>query len=685
MSLKFSKNENKNFFINLIIINLFFLVPLYLFGINHYEEGYYHYFSLEVLYQNNFNPFIFFYDLLGPGSKFPVGHGFFYFFPSSFFINNKLIFFFLTVLIGITLQAFYLNRVLKIFKFDTASFLFPLLYCLSITNICFIFDFDYLDHFLSFSLLPAILFYSINFFKEKNKTDFYIIILIISYLTLNGHLPYSFIIYLFITLFFLLNKNFFLFKKSFFYFALLIALFILFEFLFFMTSELLTHWTINRSSGWSYQFKHFWSGFYYFLQFFNDHIINLNFISANYTSNSTVFMPFSGLLIYFSFIESVVLTIKKESKKYYYINFIFLIFYFLSSLTITKTLKILSGPYYLRDICVFLSIFLFISFLQRINGKYLKNIICYFVLIFSLVFYLQNIILLKDLSSVNYLKKNIKINEDVLYKKLNQLDLNEFSKTYLSPKIYEHFSDHIKFGDNNLEIFENANIFQSTDLIQYNIFPFNYNFKNSSKNNLVKPDSKMYSFIKSNYKEINDARFTNIFLINNLLILNSELSEIDINNYKVIFEIPFEKDKLIFLEKKNKSKIILKETSISNLEKTICGDFETVYCLLKNNKKDFSFSSEIEITRNSLNNFTIKNLSSNKLSYVLPFLFDKNWRITSNNLNGINETFMYVSIEPGQTLKLYYQDRVRFVLKLISICAFLFLIILIGRKKLLNK
>lgn len=60
MSLKFSKNENKNFFINLIIINLFFLIPLYLFGINHYEESIYHYFTLEVLYQNYFNPFIFF-------------------------------------------------------------------------------------------------------------------------------------------------------------------------------------------------------------------------------------------------------------------------------------------------------------------------------------------------------------------------------------------------------------------------------------------------------------------------------------------------------------------------------------------------------------------------------------------------------------------------------------------------
>ena len=130
MNLKFSKNENKNFLITLIIINLLFLIPLYLYGINHYEESVYHYFSLEVLYKNN---------LLGPGTKFPVGHGLFYFFPSSFFIKSKLIFFFLTVLIGITLQIFYLNRVLKIFKFNTTSFLFPLLYCLSITNICFIF------------------------------------------------------------------------------------------------------------------------------------------------------------------------------------------------------------------------------------------------------------------------------------------------------------------------------------------------------------------------------------------------------------------------------------------------------------------------------------------------------------------------------------------------------------------
>ena len=41
----------------------------------------------------------------------------------------------------------------------------------------------------------------------------------------------------------------------------------------------------------------------------------------------------------------------------------------------------------------------------------------------------------------------------------------------------------------------------------------------------------MYSFIKSNYKEINDAHFTNIFLINNLLILNSELRGYGVLNY----------------------------------------------------------------------------------------------------------------------------------------------------------
>ena len=685
MNLKFSKNENKNFLIILIIINLLFLIPLYLYGINHYEESVYHYFSLEVLYKKFFNPFIFFYDLLGPGTKFPVGHGLFYFFPSIFFIKSKLIFFFLTVLIGITLQIFYLNRILKIFKFNTTSFLFPLLYCLSITNICFVFDFDYLDQFISFSFLPAILFYSVNFFKEKNKTDFYILILIISYLTLNGHIAYSFIIYFFVIILFLLNKNFFLFKKKFFYFTLLIFFLILFEFLFFLTSEVLSHWTIDRSSGWSFQLKHFWSGFYYFLQFFNDHIVNLNFISSNYRNNSTVFLPFSGLFIYFSFIESVILMVKKESKKYYYINYIFLVFYFLSSLSITKVFKIISGPYYLRDICVFLSIFLFISFLQRVNEKYLKNIICYFVLIFSLIFYLQNIILLKDLSSVNYLKKNIKIHENTLHKKLIELNLNKFSKTYLSPKIYQHFSSHYKFVDNNLAIFENANIFQSTDLIQYKIFPFNYNFKNSSKNKLVKPDNKMYSFIRSNYSEINDAYFTNVFLINNLLILNSELNKIYLNDYKIIFEIPFEKDKLLFLEKKNKSKVILKEQNILSLKKTFCDDFETVYCLLKNNKGDFYFSTEIDVIRNGLNNYSIKNSSPDKINYVLPFLYDKNWRISSNKLHNLKETFMYVSIEPGQTLNLYYQNRVRFVLKLISLCSFFYFIILIVRKKLLKR
>ena len=93
--------KNKLNLVVIILLSFCFFIPLQQLGVNHYEENVYHFFSLEVFFQNKFNPFIFFYDLIGPGTKFPLGHGLFYFFPSSFFIGSKTIFFFLTIFLGI--------------------------------------------------------------------------------------------------------------------------------------------------------------------------------------------------------------------------------------------------------------------------------------------------------------------------------------------------------------------------------------------------------------------------------------------------------------------------------------------------------------------------------------------------------------------------------------------------------
>ena len=50
------------------------------------------------------SPFSFFHDLFGPGIKFPLGYGLFYFFPAHFFINDILIYYFTRI--NITLAVF---------------------------------------------------------------------------------------------------------------------------------------------------------------------------------------------------------------------------------------------------------------------------------------------------------------------------------------------------------------------------------------------------------------------------------------------------------------------------------------------------------------------------------------------------------------------------------------------------
>ena len=80
--------KNKLNLVVIILLSFCFFIPLQQLGVNHYEENVYHFFSLEVFFQNKFMPFIFLYVLIWPGT-FGFGDGLFYFFPSSFFIGSK--------------------------------------------------------------------------------------------------------------------------------------------------------------------------------------------------------------------------------------------------------------------------------------------------------------------------------------------------------------------------------------------------------------------------------------------------------------------------------------------------------------------------------------------------------------------------------------------------------------------
>lgn len=70
-------------FLFLVSISLIYFIPLYFLGAERMEDYTHTHFSLKILAKNLFSPFLFYHDLLGPGSRLPLGNGL-NFFPPRF-------------------------------------------------------------------------------------------------------------------------------------------------------------------------------------------------------------------------------------------------------------------------------------------------------------------------------------------------------------------------------------------------------------------------------------------------------------------------------------------------------------------------------------------------------------------------------------------------------------------------
>ena len=80
------------------LLFLTFIISVYIFpisivGAERTEDYSTTHFSLEIIAENFFSPFIFYYDLLGPGSRMPLGIGIDYFYLPIFLIKNLKFFF----------------------------------------------------------------------------------------------------------------------------------------------------------------------------------------------------------------------------------------------------------------------------------------------------------------------------------------------------------------------------------------------------------------------------------------------------------------------------------------------------------------------------------------------------------------------------------------------------------------
>ena len=219
------------------------------------------------------------------------------------------------------------------------------------------------------------------------------------------------------------------------------------------------------------------------------------------------------------------------------------------------------------------------------------------------------------------------------------------------------------------KIFKEKNLFTLSDFREFNLYPFNYNFKISAKNTLRKPRIKMHTFIEPRFNEINNPIFFNLFRIKYLLILNDEISLLNQKLFLKKISLQLSENKTLHLfERKNLSNISVNNLNdVKKMNNFQCKKYEVVSCLL--NKKNFFIkNTNLKISRVGLNTYNIVNNNSQESAIaILPFSYDKNWKALNGKTINIKETFVGLQLDPLEKNVFFYEDDIRRNLKLISL------------------
>ena len=215
----------------------------------------------------------------------------------------------------------------------------------------------------------------------------------------------------------------------------------------------------------------------------------------------------------------------------------------------------------------FLSVILFGLFLTKIKNK--NFVQCNnFSLVSTILHYSSTIFMQANQKKFTY--NQLKINEDyknsAFYEFSKNITFSEQvpAKTYISQKIWNSIKVKNVLDENYKikEIFLEGNIFHFRDFLNYKILLFNGEFKNSSKYQLRNSEYKFYSTIDPKLSEINDNFFFNLFNIQYLIVMRSELNEINKSRFKKKASIKLENDEIILYELNNKDKITLDKKDI---------------------------------------------------------------------------------------------------------------------------
>ena len=190
----------------------------------------------------------------------------------------------------------------------------------------------------------------------------------------------------------------------------------------------------------------------------------------------------------------------------------------------------------------------------------------------------------------------------------------------------------------------------------------------------------MYSNLDPRINEINNPAFLKVFNIRNLLILEDELSLIDLTNYNIISEIDDGNIKVLFLKLKESDHNMVINDSITLSANLNCEKKEKAICII--NKKNFLTSkSNIKINRISINKYEIFNKTDKAQKIILPFLYDEGWKSQNNKIKNIEKALMYIELAPNTKNVIFYRDYVRIFLKILSFLSLVFLILFLIKKR----
>jgi hypothetical protein len=670
------KNLYKKHKFNFIIYLLCFTIPVLLFGINDVEDYELGLLTTKIIWLEVKNPFVFFYDFFGPGVKIPLGTGPFAHLL-NFFIGNIKNYYFFFIIFQILLQCIFLKKILNKFHIKYNENLFYILVIFSTPNLHYLYSDDWIACFFGFTFFPVIFYYLLKFI-QTDKLKYAIYLSLLTYLfIINSHIGHTIVYIVFFLLWYFFSiKNFKnIFSPKVFLF-LIFCLMLLAEFFYFIIRE-------------KNLFDIFWKSFSrpYDLEKFIS-IFSLDHMEWKPFDNRSPGNPilfFSVLIIaIINFVKFSIYLFKKKNNFimliskindhiYFKLITFFFIFVFISVTKIIVITRVASGATVARDVFFYLSIIIFFYNFYYIRKLY-RYLLIFFILFYTFFYFFINVNYLRTNNPNNFIIN--RINNSDLQISLTNLHLtkNDYSRIYLSPKFYEDRYNLQKEG-----------FFSQTDLIKYNLSPFQGIFKNISFKGFGDEKRLMYGKINSHYKYINNELFLDIYHLKYLLIYEHEINQLKNKNWHLVDKINISGDKNLYLYKRSVHNLSINNFKEFEKKLTECSGVK-IDCVLKNHT--FFFHSNHKLTRVQNAVFNISNISDKYL--VLPFVYDSNWHLNFNLFSSIIHVEKFLMIYKSDLSQnfneIHYFDMFRFVLRSISFATFsiLLLIVFLEKNKLIK-